>query len=355
MKCKILITSFIILLLIAITALVILNLPCFGRSPRGERLERVLQSPHFRDGTFQNEIPTQMMTGDYSLLGETWRYITGNANDPRVTPTKGEVPVLKTDLKTLDLAKDLYIWFGHSSFLLVLQKQTVLVDPVFIKGGPFSFVNPMYPGTDIYKPEDMPDRIDYLVISHDHWDHLDYDTVKALQPRVGKVICPLGVGEDFEYWGYDKSQIVELDWNETYETQLTFHCLSTRHFSGRNGFSGKTQRASWLIQTPQRQVFYTGDGGYSDRFKRFGDTFDIDLAILENGQYDKMWAQMHTMPDELPQEVSELHPKRFTTVHHSKFKLAHHAWDEPRKNEQNAAQKTGIPLIAPIIGEIVEL
>lgn len=354
MKIKMIIVLSVIIIL-ALSVVLILNMPCFGRAPRGQRLERVQNSPHFQNGTFQNEIPTQMMTGDYSLLGETWRYLTGKGNSDRVVPKTNEVPVIKTDLKDLPNDKDLYVWFGHSSFLLKLNNKTILVDPVFIQGGPFSFINPMYPGTDIYKPEDMPDVIDYLVISHDHWDHLDYETVKALQPRVGKVICPIGVGEDFEYWGYNNEQIVELDWNEQYNNDIVFDCLSTRHFSGRNGFAGKTQRASWLISSSNRSIFYTGDGGYSDRFARFGAKYNIDLAIMENGQYDNMWAQMHTMPDELPLEIKELHPKRFLTVHHSKFKLAHHAWDEPRKNEQNAAEMTGIPLIAPIIGEVIKL
>ena len=264
---------------------------------------------------------------------------------------------MKNDLKHLPADKDLYVWFGHSSFMLQLSGQIILVDPVLISFSPVSgIVGKIFPGTDIYKPQDMPDRIDYLVVSHDHYDHLDHKTVKALKERVGKVICPLGVGENFEHWGYDKDKIIELDWNEDYSSGITFHCLPTRHFSGRGLKRNSTQRASWLIETPARKVFYSGDGGYGERFKRIGSQYNgIDLAIMENGQYDSNWSQIHTMPHELGIEVRELQPKRFITVHHSKVALANHAWDEPRENEQKAAQESGVPLITCCIGQILEL
>lgn len=344
--------SLILLISLMVIVPIILCQPCFGRNPRGQRLERVKQSPFYKDGQFQNEDSTVLMTGKSSF----WDMITGRKKSSRLVPKEGEVPVVKSDLKHLPAQGDLYIWFGHSSFLLRLSGKTILVDPVFISFSPVSFIGKAFPGTDIYKPEDMPDTIDYLIVSHDHYDHLDHKTVVALKDRVVKVVCPLGVGEDFEHWGYSKDQIIELDCNENYEDSFTFRCLPTRHFSGRGIRRNTTQRAAWLIETPERKVFYSGDGGYGVRYKRFGQQFpDIDLAIMENGQYDVNWRNIHTMPEELGIEVSELKPKRFVTVHHSKVALANHAWDEPRDNEQKAAAISGVPLITCCIGEIVEL
>ncbi len=344
---------FIFLLLTVIcVAPIVLSQPCFGRNPRGARLEKVKKSPYYKDGEFQNEDTTVLMTGKSSF----WDMVTGRKKSKRLIPKEGEVQVIKNDLKHLPKDKDLYVWFGHSSFLLQLSGRTILVDPVFIAFSPVRFIGKAFPGTDIYKPEDMPDTIDYLIISHDHYDHLDHKTVVALKDRVGKVICPLGVGETFEHWGYAKEQIIELDCNEDFTDGFIFHCLPTRHFSGRSLKRNTTQRASWLFETPLRKVFYSGDGGYGVRFKRFGQQFpDIDLAIMENGQYDVNWCNIHTMPEELGKEVSELHPNRFVTVHHSKVALANHAWDEPRENERKAAEVSGIPLITCCIGEIVTL
>ncbi len=200
----------------------------------------------------------------------------------------------------------------------------------------------------------MPKEIDFLLISHDHWDHLDYQTVIELKGRVKKVVCPLGVGENFEYWGYDKQQLIELDWYESADSEdLTFHCLPTQHFSGRGFWKAKTMPASWLMESPSRKVFFSGDGGYSSRFKRFGEQFpSIDLAIMENGQYDANWSQIHTMPEQLGQAVAELGAKRFVTVHHSKFCLSNHPWDEPRKNERRAAEQFGLQLVTCQLGEL---
>lgn len=232
-----------------------------------------------------------------------------------------------------------------------------MVDPVFCMASPVSFVNKPFKGTDIYKPEDMPD-IDYLVISHDHWDHLDYNTVRQLKSRVGKVILPLGVGEHFEYWGYDKENIMELDWQEDVvpETGFIFHCLPARHFSGRGLTSNRTLWASFLVETPSLNVYIGGDSGYDTHFKEIGEKFhDIDLAILENGQYNEDWRYIHTLPVYMAREARELGAKQVMTVHHSKYALARHPWDEPLKNESRMAKDDSLNMIIPKIGEVVRL
>ena len=339
---KVLITIITITMISLLAAIIIaaFNFKTFGPNIFAKRIEPT------REESIVNK--TQMRKVMWKFMVD---HLLGRGN---LRPKKGEIPVIKTDLKNLPADGDLLVWFGHSSFMLRLSGQIILVDPVFIEASPIFFVNRPFIGTDYYKPLMMPEHIDYIVISHDHYDHLDYKTVKQLRSRVGKVLCPLGIGADFLYWGYTREQIIELDYNEavTMSPELTFTCLPTQHFSGRGLFDRmKTNRASWLINN----IFYSGDGGYSDRFKEYGKRYDIDLAILENGQYNEAWRTMHTMPNDLTKEVTDLHPKRFMTVHHSKYALAMHDWQEPRRNEQLSALQTGIPLIITHIGKIVRL
>lgn len=195
-----------IALLLVVTIFVFINQPSFGRTPRGERLERIKQSPNYRNGEFQNLHETTLMTSDRGrfagILEILFRKIEGLRPDQPVN-------AIKTDLRQVGRDKEMLVWFGHSSYLIQTGRKRILVDPVFCMASPVSFVNKPFKGTDIYKPEGMPD-IDYLIISHDHWDHLDYNTVKKLRDRIGTVICPLGVGEHFEYWGFDKNRLWNL-------------------------------------------------------------------------------------------------------------------------------------------------
>ncbi len=265
------------------------------------------------------------------------------------------IAALKTDLRALPIEEDLLVWFGHSSYLLQSGGRRVLVDPVFCSAAPLRCFNRPFKGTDIYRPDDMPD-IDYLIITHDHWDHLDYLTVKALKSRIGKVICPLGVGEHFEYWSFDPAQIVESDWGEqtVLDDGFRIWCLPARHFSGRGLKPNRTLWASFLLQTPSCRIFIGGDGGYGAHFAAIGAQFpDIDLAILENGQYNEAWRYIHTLPAQLPLVAKDLNAKRYLTVHHGKYALSTHPWQEPLQNEKALARD--FEVIVPKIGEIISL
>ena len=331
-----------------------LTQPSFGRLPQGKRLERIKQSPHYNGKVFVNEIETEFTTGKKSKL-QIWKdFMLG---DKSLLAPDTALHVIKTDLKALPQDRDWIVWFGHSSYLLNLSGKKILVDPVFYKGSPVKFANKMFLGTDVYKPADMPD-IDYLVITHDHWDHLDYDVVKELEPRVKKVVTGLGVGEHLEYWGYPVEKLVELDWWESADLGNGFSVTVTpaRHFSGRDLKQNKTLWASFLFKTPKRNVWIGGDGGYGKHFKQIGEKFtDIDLAILENGQYNKDWKLIHTMPEELGKIIQDLNASRYMTVHHSKFCLSKHSYLEPLENAKHAAQETGKPMLMPQMGEVVEL
>ena len=338
-------------MLIVFTLIIIIIMffftPTFGRLPQGNRLERIKQSENYKDGQFENLQPF------CPQWGNVWKALLSKKNDVRPSQP---IAIKKCDLNHLDPMVDVFVWFGHSSYLLQLSGMRFLVDPVFFKAAPIGFLNREFKGTNVFSPEDLP-NVDFLIISHDHWDHLDYQTIKCLKNRIEKVVCPLGIGEYFEYWGYDSNKIVELDWNESFcFDTVAIHCLTARHRSGRGLISNKTLWASFLIETCSKNVFLSGDGGYGTHFKQIGERFsNIDLAILENGQYNEMWYDMHLMPQHLSDVVNDLAVKSFITVHHSKYALSNHSWDEPLKNEQQAAKKTSAELISATIGEVVEL
>lgn len=338
---------------IAISAHVILNQKKFGRLPQGERLERVLKSPNFRNGQFQNLQVTPTMTTHHGKGKSMMDFLFKKSNDRR---PDSEIRVIKTDLHKLNPNENVLVWFGHSSYLMQIDGKRFLVDPVFYDASPFSFFNKAFKGTNVFKPSDMPD-IDYLIISHDHWDHLDYKTVVEMKEHTRFVICALGVGEHFEHWGFDKNQIIEMDWNEKtiIEEGFSVDCLPARHFSGRGLKRNQSLWASFMLQTPSQTVFIGGDGGYGTHFAKIGKQFsNIDLAILENGQYNEDWRYIHTMPEFLEQEVQDLHAKRVITVHHSKYSLANHPWDEPLETEKKLLNDS-INITIPTIGEVVEL
>ena len=180
-----------------------------------------------------------------------------------------------------------------------------------------------------------------------------------MKARIGEVIVPLGIGEDFEYWGFEPKHITDLDWYESKEFNdgFVFHCMPARHFSGRGLKTNQTLWGSFVIEAPDgKKVYVGGDSGYSTHFKKIGEMYpDINLAILENGQYDKTWAQIHTMPNQLAKEMKELGAKHYITVHHSKFALGNHPWNEPLSNEKEAARESGAHLSVLTIGQVQEI
>lgn len=343
-----------ILLVSGLGGVLFLNQPSFGRIPQGKRLERIKQSPNYNGSEFVNEEKTVTMTGDRGFLKVWCDFLFG---DKSKTVPREPMNVIRTDLKSLPDDRDWIVWFGHSSYLMNLSGKKILVDPIFYQASPVSFVNKMFKGTDVYKPSDML-NIDFLVITHDHWDHLDYQAVTELEPSVKKVVTGLGVGEHLEYWGYAEEKLTELDWWEAVDLGGGFKVTATpaRHFSGRDLHRNKTLWASFVFVSPKRTVWIGGDSGYGRHFSEIGEKFkNIDLAILENGQYNSDWSQIHTMPEFLAKEMSELGAARYMTVHHSRFCLSNHAYTEPLENARRAAAESGKPVLMPQMGEVVYL
>ncbi|MDR2938097.1 MAG: MBL fold metallo-hydrolase [Prevotellaceae bacterium] len=360
-----------ILLLLLLSLLVTVVTCCspkkFGSVPKGERKARILASPNYRNGQFQNLNPVPMLTVSDSsstgkkkkgggLLRMAWRWVF--AKEAAGVRPDTAMPTVKTDLHKLNPAEDLLVWFGHSSTFLQVDGKRILIDPVFSKAAsPVFFANRAFKGTSIYSAKDMP-NIDYLIISHDHWDHLDYPTVKKLKSKVSKIICPLGVGEHFERWGFDMSRVVEMDWNDSaqLDSVAEITCLPARHFSGR-GLKNRNQSlwASFLVKTPNMKIYLSGDGGYDTHFAEVGARFGgVDLAILEDGQYNENWKYIHMMPEQVAQAGRDLQAKMVLPTHNSKYALAHHAWREPL-NRVSAAHSGSSTLLTPMIGELVSL
>lgn len=342
-------------LLVAFAILIFMRQPQFGKSPSGKRLELMQQSPNYRNGAFQNIHHTPQLTEGYSMIKVLYEFLLKKRE--RLRPVDS-LPSVKTNLLNLPRDKDILVWFGHSSYFMQIANKRFLVDPVFsgsispIPGGGKAFK-----GADIYTVDDLPE-IDYLFISHDHYDHLDYKTIIKLKSKVKKVICGLGVGAHFEYWGYLTENIIEKDWDQQIDLGGGFivNTASGRHFSGRTFKRNGTLWMSYILQTPSLKIFIGGDSGYDTHFAEIGKKYSpIDLAILENGQYGDGWKYIHMIPQEVLQATKDLKAKRVFPVHSSKFALANHPWDEPLKEITRLASSQGIPLVTPMIGELVNL
>lgn len=327
----------------------------FGQLPEGKDLDRVKQSPNYRDGKFQNQTYRPDLSEGVSIWKAAWEAFT--ATDKRSTPTDA-IPTLKTNIKELPITQNAVIWMGHSSSYLQIDGKRILIDPVFSQfGAPYSFINKAYKGTNIYKPADIPD-IDVLLISHDHWDHLDYPTVEALQPRIKKVICGLGTGEHFRRWGYREDQIIEKDWNESVriDSALTITVTPAHHNSGRILKAHQALWASFVITSASFNIYYSGDTGYDKHFKVIGDTYGpFNLALMECGQYDENYKYTHMQPEQSMQAALDLRTKMLLPVHWGKFTESRHAWDEPVKRITALGDRFQMKMITPVIGQAVDL
>jgi len=327
----------------------------FGELPSGDRLALIKTSKNYREGEFQYYLTSALWTG-----GGSWSYLKESffGVSQQVKPTH-PLPIVKTDIAALDKMENLVIWLGHSSFYIQIDGKRILIDPVFSSyTSPLPFISNAFSGEYPYSAETMPE-IDYVIISHDHWDHLDYPTMTALKNKVKAVITPLGVGSHLEKWGYPTGKIHEADWNEdvSLEAGVTFHLLPARHFSGRGLIcSNQTLWGSYLIETPKTKIYYSGDSGYGPHFADIGKRFNgVDLAIMENGQYDSHWAQVHMFPEEAAKAALDLQAKQLLPAHSGRFALGGHAWDEPYQRITEASNGKSFKLLTPMMGEVVDL
>ena len=323
-----------------------LQLPQFAKP----EVHQAQANDHFADGFFHNVVSVPVSIAQ----GNRWESLYNFLFKPVANAIPSEpLPSQKTDLLALAPSDNVVVWMGHSSYFMQLDGATYLIDPVFShNASPVPYTNVAFAGTNIYSAEDLP-SIDYLLISHDHWDHLDYPTLKALQPKIKQVVTPLGLSAYFEQWGYTDEQLFEGDWYNSYQgEQSKISVVPAQHFSGRMLTRNQTLWAGFVIETEQHKVFYSGDTGYSPHFKDIGQRFGaFDVAILEAGQYDPQWPFIHMSPEEAVQAANDVNARLVLAAHNSKFKLARHTWYDPLERVWEASQGQDFTFLTPLIGQ----
>jgi L-ascorbate metabolism protein UlaG (beta-lactamase superfamily) len=344
----------ILLVLISASFFLFMQQKQFGKDPFGAKLARVRQSPNYRGGAFQNPMPTEMMLKDTSYPKLIWE----SFNKPSSVRPPKSLPSVKTDLKNLSDEKPVIVWFGHSSYLIKSNGFTILVDPV-IRGhaSPVSFFGKPFPGSDVYSLSDLP-PIDLVLITHDHYDHLHYESIRQLAGPVKYFCTSLGVASHLEHWGVAPQKITEFDWRETKsilpEIELT--ATPARHFSGRTFKRGTTLWSSFVLKLHGHKLFLGGDSGYGNHFTEIGSKYGpFDIAILECGQYGKSWPYIHMLPEETVMAAKDLNAAVLLPVHWGKFELAFHDWDDSIKRVTKAAEESNQSITTPLIGEPVIL
>lgn len=327
--------------------------PQFGGKASEDAIAAYNKSENYKDGVFinSNEVKLDMSLKDMgkSLMGFF-------RNQPHTKPEQ-ELPLSKID--SLNVAnykgETRLVWFGHSTFLLQTDGKTILIDPML---GNVPAPHPAL-GSKRFNDElpiaieNLP-KIDAVLISHDHYDHLDYKSIQALKEKVEHFYTPLGVGAHLKKWKVDNNKITELDWwQEATFKDLKFVCTPAQHFSGR-GLSdrAKTLWSSWIFESTSDKIFFSGDSGYADHFKAIGAAYGpFDFAMIECGQYNEMWPDIHMFPEETVQAGIDIKAKKVMPIHWGAFKLAMHTWTDPIERFTKTAQAKDIAVVTPKIGE----
>lgn len=349
-----------ILLLVVLAALVIRFYPPLGAASTN-RLQREdsgarEDSSHYEKGQFLNQLPTSMVASPATMFSIVVEMLKGS---PARRP-KPPLTVVRLEPEQLaDAWKPKAVWFGHSALLLQMDGLTLLLDPMLGRApSPFPMIGGKRYSTGLpIQPEELPE-IDLVLLSHDHYDHLDYGTIRKLKDRVKRFVAPLGVGAHLVRWGVPADRITEADWWEELEVEgLRLVCTPARHFSGRNvtGRNG-TLWCSWVIDGREVKVFFSGDSGYGPHFREIGRRYGpFDMTMIECGQYDPRWADIHMQPEESVQAHLDVGGRQMLPIHWGAFTLALHDWFEPAERALAAARLRGAEMLIPRIGQLIEI
>lgn len=319
------------------------------------RMEAIMNSTQFENGKFKNDEPW-IQPGFGAMLRSMKKFFfEGNERTPKI-----KIPTMPANISHFNqTAKDQMnsTWVGHSSLLINLNGYKILTDPVYEKK--LSIVGPTRYSGDVPLEVDELPEIDVVIISHNHYDHLNKTTIKKIQNRVKLFLTTLGVGAELEGWGVPREKIVELDWWDEYQVneELMIAATPSQHFSGR-GLSdrNKTLWASWVLYGPTHKIYFSSDSGYFDGFKKIGQKYGpFDLTFIECGAYNKNWHHIHMFPEESVQAHLDVRGKLMHPIHWGTFNLSTHAWFDPMERATVAAEKHGVQLATPIVGETLIL
>ena len=354
------IVGFIAIGLIALAAIatpLVLSLPAFGGELSGQRLARARASPLYRDGQFANPLPPAAYTWPYA-----WTLFKGTffGQEMRVPPAP--IPVVRLAAASLQGAPNPGLrafWIGHASMYVELDGVRLLLDPVFSDhASPFEAGPKRFHAPPIALAELPP--IDAVLITHDHYDHLDMRTIEQLARNERTLFCvPLGIGAHLERWGVAPHNIREFEWGQVH-TLGGVRIVSTpaRHYSGRRlGDRNATLWTSWSVLGARHRFFVSGDTGYSDHFGKIGAQHGpFDFAFVKVGAYGPgaPWLDIHMSAEDAVRAAKEVRAKRLFPVHWGTFNLAFHAWDEPIRRTLAAARAAQLDVVTPRVGETVD-
>lgn len=338
----------------------------FGAIPKGQYLVKAQQSPQYDNdrGIFVNRRPDildtmtvwQRFWADPFGSDEPNFFFNSNQTEPDAPMPEDNNPDLTAFQHSDDVIK--FIWLGHSTILLSVDGKTILIDPIFS-----DHAAPVPIAAKRFQPPaialDQLPPIDHIIISHDHYDHLDMETVKHFIGKDVAFLTPTGVGAHLRHWGVDADKITELDWWQDAEIKgITFAATPSQHFSGRIGFvnNNKTLWASWVIQGQNQSVFFSGDSGYDTHYKDIGLKYGpFDIVFMENGQYNEGWRAVHNLPEEAILGFQELGGRYLVPVHWGMFNLSVHNWYDPPNEITRRAKAANINLITPRLGQVIAL
>jgi L-ascorbate metabolism protein UlaG (beta-lactamase superfamily) len=328
---------------------------CLSSRARQAAAADTTPSPQRRDGKFHNAAPRRA-PGFRKTLGIAWRVLT---QKPDTTVPRAPIPVRALDAATLAAAPDASLFrLGHSTLLLKLAGEFWLTDPVFSeRASPVQWAGPKRFHAPPISIADLP-PIKGVILSHDHYDHLDHAAVLELAPKVEMFITPLGVGDRLVEWGIPAAKVRQLDWwQQTALAGVRLVATPARHFSGRGLSDGdRTLWASWVILAGDLRVFFSGDTGYHADFKTIGERFGpFDVTFMETGAYDAQWPDIHMQPEETLQAHVDLRGRWLMPLHNGTFDLAMHAWHEPFDRILALAQARAVALATPGMGERLSL
>lgn len=312
-------------------------------------------SPQFVDGKFRNSAPMHR-AGLVDTMRILWNF---TFHKPADTVPTGTIPVQALTNAQLKAAPGNSLFrLGHSTLLLKIHNEFFLTDPVFSeRASPVQWAGPARFHAPPISIEELP-PIKAVILSHDHYDHLDHAAILKLAAKTEHFITPLGVGDTLIAWGIGAAKVQQLDWWEsTVVRGVKLVATPAQHFSGRGLLDGnKTLWASWVIEHADLRIFFSGDSGYFDGFKAIGDKYGpFDLTLVETGAYDKQWPDVHMQPEQTLQAHLDLRGKWLMPVHNGTFDLGMHAWHEPFDRIVALAQERGLPLATPQMGEMLSM